>query len=74
MDPTRITRRAFVAAGTAPLALSAAGCLAPTLKMGLPHASGIPDISNGTLVNDIHSKLNATRVAEIVRPQTLEAT
>jgi FAD/FMN-containing dehydrogenase len=73
MDEIRINRRAFVAASTAPLVLSAAGCLAPTLKMGLPNVSAIPDIPPGTLVNDVHSKLNATRVAEIVRPYTVDA-
>jgi FAD/FMN-containing dehydrogenase len=72
MDDTRMTRRAFVTASAAPLALSAAGCFAPTLKMGLPNVSGIPDVANGTLVNDIHSKLNATRVSAIVKPQTLD--
>ncbi len=73
MDDTRITRRAFVVAGVAPLALSTAGCLAPTLKMGLPNVSAIPDVEAGTLVNDVHSQLNPTRVSEIVKPPTADA-
>ena len=73
MDDPRITRRAFVLAGAAPLTLSAAGYLAPPMKAGLPNLSAIPDLPNGVLVNDVHSQLNPTRVLEIVKPQTVEA-
>lgn len=71
-DENGVTRRAFVSTAVLPLALPAVGCLAPTLRVGLPNVSAIPDVEQGTLVNDVHSQLNATRVAEIVKPSTVE--
>ena len=61
-----MTRRAFVA--HAVLAVPAAGCLAPALRAGQPNVSAIPHEAAGLLVNDLHSQLNATRVAQIVKP------
>jgi FAD/FMN-containing dehydrogenase len=70
-NPSRqISRRAFCA--TALLPLTAGGC-APALRVGLPDVSAIPEIDPSTLVNDVHSQLNATQVAEIVKPLTTEA-
>lgn len=51
------------------LALPVAGCIARPLPVTSPYASAIPDRETGTLVNDIHSQLNATRVAGILKPQ-----
>ena len=64
-----MTRRAFVS--TAVLSLPAVGCLAPALRVGRPNVSAIPDVEHGTLVNDVHSQLNATRVREIVKPASV---
>ena len=61
-------RRDFLSAA---LALPFAGCIARPLPVTSPYASGIPDREAGTLVNDIHSQLNATRVAEIVKPRSV---
>jgi FAD/FMN-containing dehydrogenase len=36
------------------------------------HGSTIPEHDAGVLVNDVHSQLNATRVASIVKPHTLD--
>lgn len=69
-ESPRLSRRAFVAAALAPLA--AGGC-APALRVGLPNVSAIPDVDASTWVNDVHSQMNATRVAEIVKPRTTAA-
>src|SRR5262245_49744847 len=60
-----LNRREFL---SATLALPIAGCIARPLPVQSPYASAIPDRDTGTLVNDIHSQLNATRVAAIVKP------
>jgi FAD/FMN-containing dehydrogenase len=75
-----ISRRRFLAlsstlAGAAAVPL--AGCV-PTMHVGSPYASGIPDLPpppgpDGVLVNDIHSQLNPTRVARIVKPDSVGA-
>ncbi len=65
----QISRRNFVAATLLPLA--AAGC-APALRVGLPNVSAIPESDSTTVVNDVHSQLNETHVAEIVKPLTTE--
>src|SRR5438093_2103595 len=67
-----INRRDFLkltsaAAASFPLC-AATGCVARPMAVRSPYASGIPAAESGTLVNDIHSRLNATRVAEIVKP------
>src|SRR5688572_1641128 len=68
--PRQLSRRAFVSAALLPLA--AGGC-APALRSGLPNVSAIPETDPSTLVNDVHSQMNATRVAEIVKPRTADA-
>src|SRR5947208_1437922 len=67
-----INRRDFLkltsaAAASFPVC-AAAGCVARPMAVRSPYASAIPAAESGTLVNDIHSRLNATRVAEIVKP------
>lgn len=52
-------------------ALPLAGCIARPLPVRTPHASAIPDVPTGLLVNDIHSQLNETRVDAIVKPATV---
>ena len=61
-----LNRRDFL---SATLGLPIAGCIARPLPVTSPYASAIPDSETGTLVNDIHSQLNATRVARIVKPR-----
>jgi FAD/FMN-containing dehydrogenase len=68
----RLSRRAFMAGAVLPLAVPVHGCGAPAMRAGLPDVSAIPEVETTTLVNDIHSRLNATRVAEIVRPVSIE--
>jgi hypothetical protein len=55
-------RRAFLSATPA---LPFAGCIARPLPVTSPYASAIPERETGTLVNDVHSQLNATQVAAI---------
>ena len=46
-----------------------AACIARPLPVQSPYASAIPDRETGTLVNDVHSQLNATHVGAIVKPR-----
>ena len=66
-----MTRRAFVAQAMRCFCCPMAGCLAPALRAGQPNVSAIPRDDAGLLVNDLHSQLNATRVAQIVKPATV---
>src|SRR5262245_16976378 len=43
-----------------------------SMRAGSPEVSAIPDRETGTCVNDIHSQLNETRVAAIVKPRDLD--
>jgi len=65
-----VSRRHFLrsSAALALPALSTGGCIARPLPVRLPERSAIPAVETDTLVNDIHSQLNATRVARIVKP------
>ena len=66
-------RRRFLKTSCAALAtLPAAACIARPLPVGSPYASAIPDRSGGTIVNDVHSKLNRTQVDSIIRPESVE--
>ena len=68
----RLNRREFLKAGCgAAAAWPVAACVARPFPVHSPYASAIPDHETGTLVNDIHSQLNATRVAAIVKPRSL---
>ena len=66
------SRRRFLAASAAVAAAGAGGCIARPLAPRPVYRSEIPDDTTRTLVNDVHSKLNATRVAAIARPSTAD--
>ena len=72
---SRVTRREFLAASTAAAAGPLTGCV-PRMAVGSPYASAIPDIESatpaGVVVNDLHSQLNRTTVARVVKPATVE--
>lgn len=65
---SQLNRRDFLSTA---LALPIAGCVARPLPVQSPFASAIPERETGTLVNDIHSQLNATRVDAIFKPRDL---
>jgi FAD/FMN-containing dehydrogenase len=70
---TSSSRRRFLADSAAALVAAAAGgCIARPLAPRPVYRSEIPDDTTQTLVNDVHSKLNATRVAAIERPATVD--
>jgi FAD/FMN-containing dehydrogenase len=64
-----ISRRSFLGGS---VALASAGCV-PRMEIGDPYASAIPAGDAGTLVNDLHSQLNPTRVRRIVKPAGVDA-
>jgi len=66
-----MNRRDFLKVSATLATLPAAGCIAQPIRVGSPYGSAIPDHDVGLLVNDIHSQLNATRVAAIVKPPTV---
>ena len=71
---TEMNRREFLKRASASVAAAPiAACVAHPIPVGSPSASAIPDRDTGTIVNDVHSQLNATRVAEIVKPHDVEA-
>ena len=45
--------------------------LAALLLLGLPSAAQTPASHDGVVVNDVHSKLNETRVDRIVTPTSV---
>ena len=61
-----VDRRIFLAAIATPMA----ACVARPMRVGSPYGSLVPVLDPGPLVNDIHSQLNATRVARIVKPRS----
>ena len=66
-------RRRFLKTSCAAFAsLPVAACVARPLPVRTPYASGIPDRPSGTVVNDVHSQLNRTQVAAIIKPERLE--
>ena len=65
-----LNRRHFLKLSSAPVA-TLPGCTAHPLPVRSPCASAIPGREATTVVNDIHSQLNATRVDAIVKPATL---
>jgi FAD/FMN-containing dehydrogenase len=66
-------RRRFLKLSSAALAALPAGCIARPLPARSVYESLIPAEPASLTVNDIHSQLNATRVARIVKPQDVEA-
>jgi hypothetical protein len=70
---TQMNRRRFLKTSCAALAAwPAAACVARPIPVRSPYASAIPDEETGTVVNDVHSQLNRTRVGTIVRPRSVE--
>jgi hypothetical protein len=80
---TEVNRRDFLIASTAVAAAPLGACVArplvrrsPVGEGGMPvrapTASLIPVRETGTLVNDVHSQFNATRVDRIVKPRAVE--
>jgi FAD/FMN-containing dehydrogenase len=66
-------RRRFLQASLAGLAAAPLqGCLARPMPIRSPYGSMIPNEDASGIVNDIHSQLNATRVARIVKPTTVD--
>ena len=66
-------RRRFLKTSCAAFAaLPTAACIARPLAVRSPYASAIPDRSSGTIVNDVHAKLNRTHVDSIIRPESVE--
>jgi FAD/FMN-containing dehydrogenase len=49
-----------------------AGAFDSFMRTGSPDVSALPDRDAGPVVNDIHSQLNETRVAAIVKPHDLD--
>ena len=64
---TDLDRRDFLKASCALAAAPLAACIARPLAVRSPYASLIPERESGTLVNDVHSQLNPTRVDRIVK-------
>jgi FAD/FMN-containing dehydrogenase len=73
---SRVNRRRFLTTSAtglaAGLAAPLAGCIARPMPVRSPYGSMISNRIDDTLVNDVHSQLNATRVAAIVRPSSVE--
>src|SRR5262245_48566697 len=71
--PFRVDRREFLTHTVGALAtLPLGACIARPLPPRVAYESQIPNDVSNTLVNDVHSQLNATRVASIVRPATTD--
>jgi FAD/FMN-containing dehydrogenase len=68
----QITRRDFIKASAAVAALPVAACVPRPFPVRSPNASAIPDRDRSSLVNDVHSQLNATQVDRIVKPATVD--
>jgi FAD/FMN-containing dehydrogenase len=66
-----LNRRDFLKASSAALA-ALPGCIARPLPVRSHYGSAIPERETATVVNDVHSQLNATRVDAIVKPATLD--
>jgi FAD/FMN-containing dehydrogenase len=70
----KVNRRDFVAAAaTGAAGLCTSGCFIPKIDVRSPYASAIPDLETSTVVNDIHSQLNATRVHSIIKSRGVDA-
>ena len=72
MDAYSLSRRDFLKTSVAVIVGPLAGCVARPKPVLSPYGSAIPDHDPTTLVNDVHSQLNATRVAAIVKPLSLD--
>ena len=72
MRSRTIDRRDFLGLCAACLAAAPAACVA-RMPVRSVYASAIPAEPTTLLVNDVHSQLNPTRVARIVKPATIDA-
>jgi FAD/FMN-containing dehydrogenase len=72
MRHTALDRRQFLKLSSAALAALPVACIARPLPVRSVYESRIPDTTSSLTVNDVHSKLNATRVAEIVKPGSVD--
>ena len=72
--PTRsVNRRAFLKATLAGVAAPPlSGCLARPMPVRSPSGSMLASRDASLVVNDVHSQLNATRVAAILQPRTID--
>ena len=61
--------KAVSTASVASASSAALACIARPLPVQSPYASAIPDRETDTLVNDVHSQLNATLVGAIAKPR-----
>ena len=64
-----LNRRDFLKASSVLAAAPLAACVARPIAVRSPYASVIPERETGTVVNDVHSQLNPTRVDRIVKPR-----
>lgn len=71
-SPGAVDRRDFMKLSVAALGALPAACIPTPFPVRSVYESRIPDDTRATLVNDVHSQLNATRVASIVQPSTIE--
>ena len=67
-----MTRRDFLKRSSAVLTTLPAAACVPRMPVRPVYRSLIPDDTSATLVNDVHSQLNPTRVAAIVRPSSVD--
>jgi FAD/FMN-containing dehydrogenase len=67
-----VDRRSFLRLSSGLLAALPAGCAARSMPGRSTYDSAIPNDTTTLLVNDVHSQLNATRVARIVRPPDVD--
>jgi FAD/FMN-containing dehydrogenase len=70
-------RRQFLTSCSALATAPLLGCVPERMNVGSPYASAIPDVeppasASGVVVNDVHSQLNRTTVARIVKPTTID--
>lgn len=77
VDRRRFLTASLTALAAAPIAGPIAGCVARPMPVRSPYGSMLPDKARApdddeTLVNDVHSRLNATRVAAVVRPRRVD--
>jgi FAD/FMN-containing dehydrogenase len=73
MAHSPLDRRRFLQISASALAVVPfAGCIARPMPVRSPYDSGIPEHDPALLVNDVHSQLNPTRVAAIVKPREVD--
>ena len=72
MDRREFLKKSSLALGAPLVALPVGACVARPFPVRSPSSSAIPAYPADTLVNDVHSQLNATHVDSIVRPTTTQ--